>query len=64
MICRHPPPHNGGKITVLPKSAAKVETVAKLAFWHVECLLDAVEVIEKPPMFDRDFFGLQVEPEV
>jgi hypothetical protein len=36
----------------------------KTRIWHVEYLLDAVEVIEKPPMFDRDFFGLQVEPEV
>ncbi|WP_445171273.1 hypothetical protein, partial [Microcoleus sp.] len=26
------PPHNAGKITVLPLEAAKVETVAKLAF--------------------------------
>src|SRR4028119_334568 len=29
--CKHPPPHREGKIAVLPKSAAKVETVAKLA---------------------------------
>ena len=52
-----PTPTQCGKNYRVAQVGDKGRNGGKTRIWHVECLLDAVEVIEKLRVFDREFFG-------